>query len=313
MTRSLIIGHNGQDGQLLSAHLAEQGGEVIGLGRKGVENFEIKNGAEISLQDAASLKHLIEVTNPDDVYYLAAHHNSSEDGLPKDTELFRLSFDTNTTGLINTLEAMKAEAPKAALFYASSSHIFGQPEISPQDEATPIHPANIYGISKSAGMDICRYYRDRYNMFIGIGIMYNHESHLRTKNFVSRKIINAAVQLSKGRMKNLEIANLSATADWGYAKDYVRAMEKIVTHSEPTEFIVATGVLHTIRDWAEYAFAQVGLNWNEYVLEPSGAGKMPQVPLCGNAQKLVDATGWDHSVDFHGLIDEMLSFEQSVN
>jgi len=313
MTRSLIIGHKGQDGQLLSEHLTAQGGDVIGLGRNGAEGPGIENGAKISLQDADSLNHLIETIKPDYIYYLAAHHNSSEDGLPEDAHLFRLSFDTNALGLINTVEALKAHAPGASLFYASSSHVFGKPDISPQNEATPIQPTNIYGISKSAGMDICRYYRNRYDIFISVGIMYNHESHLRAKKFVSRKIVNAAVEISNGAKEKLEIANLSATADWGSAKDYVRAMERIITHNEPTEFVVATGTLHTIRDWAEYAFGQVGLEWNDYIHETMGNLEALPNPLCGNAKKLKEATGWDHTVDFHGLIDEMLKFERSVN
>ena len=313
MKRSLIIGHNGQDGRLLTEYLAKQGCQIIGLGRNGVENIEIEDGPNISLHDAASLKHLVKAASPDYVYYLAAHHNSSEDGLPEDTDLFRWSFETNSMGLINTIEALKSQAPAARLFYASSSHVFGRPAISPQDETTPIVPANIYGISKSVGMDICRYYRDCYNMFIAIGIMYNHESHLRPKKFVSRKIISAAVEISRGRKEPLEIASLTATADWGYARDYVRAMEKILTHIEPTEFVVATGALHCIRDWVEYAFGQVGLLWRDCVRETSNNNQPISVPLCGNAKKLKDATGWDHSVDFHGLIDEMLKCEQSIN
>jgi len=239
---------------------------------------------------------------PDEVYYLAAVHHAAEENRGGDLDLFGKSFDVNVRGMLNFLEAIRKRSPGTRLFYAASSHIFGRARTSPQDEQTPVEPACIYGITKATGLQCCRFYRQRHGVFAAVGILYNHESPYRRPEFVSQKIVRGALAIRDGRQSKLVLGDLDAQVDWGYAPDYVDAMTRILGHAAPEDFIVATGQLHSVREFAAAAFGRLGLDWAKYVeVDSSLVGKQKRA-LVGNADKLRSLTGWRPSVTFDQMV-----------
>lgn len=300
MSRCAIIGHKGQDGRLLGESLQQQGHTVIGVGR-----------GDLDLLDVAAVKAFLRTERPDHLYYLAAYHHSSEDRVEiSEAELFRLSFDTHLHGLVGCLEGIRQAAPKARLFYAASSHIFGQPEDSPQTELTPFQPQNIYGISKAAGIEACRYYRRTHGTHAACGILYNHESPYRSANFVSQKIIRGALAIARAESDHLTLGNIDAAIDWGYAPDFVEAMTRILALDSAEDFIVATGQTHTVGEFAEQAFAALGLNWRKHVkVNPSLLTKTQSL-LVGDSAKLRNATGWQPTIGFSEMVLYLLNTQR---
>lgn len=297
MKSAVIVGARGQDGRLLSEQLEQAGHSIVGLGR-----------GDIDLLNKAEIETLIRQQQPRTVYYLAAHHHSSEDPLGSDdAALFRESFDVHVTGLIHFLEAIRSHSPMTRLFYAASSHVFGQSGVPMQSELTPLNPICIYGITKTAGVHCCRYYRQSHGLFASTGILYNHESQYRSPKFVSQKIIRGALAIAAGEQGQLSIGDLSAHIDWGYAPDYVDAMQRILALPRADDFIIATGESHSVQEFVEIAFEDAGLDWRMHVAENSSHITKQRRNLTGDSSKLCVATGWQPSVSFRQMVQLLLA------
>ena len=306
MTRALIVGDRGQDGRILF-ELCARSGPVVGLDVNGLrasdasdsQRFELP--AAVDLQDERQVLDLCARFVPEEVYYLAARHHSSEEHPDEATEL-RECTKVHVLGLINVLEALRKRAPECRAFYASSSHTFGQPVTPTQDESTPFAPHNPYAITKVTGTHTCRLYRERYGMHVSVGILYNHESPLRGPRFVSQRIARAARQAAREPGHSLKLGSLSAVVDWGYAPDFVDAMVRVVAAPRPDDYVVATGQPHTVRDFVEAAFGSVGLDWRAHVEESAAIAASPHGTLVGDASKLRRTTGWSPTVTFEQMV-----------
>jgi GDPmannose 4,6-dehydratase len=202
---------------------------------------------------------------------------------------------------------------KARLFYASSSLVFGNPDEAPQNENTPRRPVCAYGTTKLAGMNICDIYRREHGMFCCSGILFNHESPYRSPQFVTKKIVSGAVKIHLGLQNELTLGSLAARTDWGAATDYVAAMRAILSLPEPDDFVVATGKLHSVRDFARAAFSALGLEYEQYVREDPALVQRPirTIPLVGDTSKLTAATGWSPQIGFEAMIQEMVQEERA--
>ena len=303
MTRALIVGSEGQDGRLLFDQLAGEGVAVLGLGKGSARSTEGDRNSAIDIACRPQVEHLVNNWAPQEVYYVAAVHQASEDATPPDAiDLFERSHDVHVAGLLHFLEAM-SEREGGALFYAASSLIFGLPAESPQDESTPFRPRDIYGITKTAGAHACRYYRDNRGVNASVGILFNHESPLRGHKFVSQKIVRGAVAIARGVRSPLTLGNLSAKIDWGYAPDYVRAMTLIARNETPNDYVIATGETHTVQEFAEIAYRRLGLDWREHVVEDGSVLTRESSIRVGNASRLRERTGWRPSVSFPEMVE----------
>jgi GDPmannose 4,6-dehydratase len=295
---AIIVGSSGQDGQLLDSHLRALGYSVIGLTRHNID-----------ILCANNINKFVSESQPDEVYYLAAYHHSSEDKSVENADLFHNSFDIHVRGLVNFLDAIAKYSAKSRLFYASSSLIFGIPQDEIQTEDSKLNPSNPYAISKVAGMMACRFYREHKSIFAASGILYNHESSLRSPRFVTRKIVQAAVNIYRSGHGSLRLGNLDSKVDWGYAPDYVDAMYRILQIAVPQDFVIATGVGHTVREFASLAFARLGLDYRDYVISTPEI-LMRNGPLrLGNSSLLRDKTGWAPKTSFEDMMAIMVDSE----
>lgn len=299
MKRVVVVGSAGQDGRILREQL-RGAAAVVGVDRTELHAEGTGWASPVDVLDFASVASLVRDFAPDELYYLAAHHHAAEDQPEPAHLLVRTSLDVHVVGWTHALEAIGAHAPRCRAFYASSSHVFGAPASPTQDESTPVAPTGVYGITKAAGMHVARLYRAR-GVFASCGILYNHESVLRGPSFLSAKIAAAARERTRVRLGRLD-----ATVDWGFADDTVRAMRAILAHESPGDFVVATGIPHTVRDFASAAFASVGLDWRDYVEEDVSVLRKPQATLVGDARKLREATGWSPSVTFDQMVARLV-------
>lgn len=309
MKNALVVGYSGQDGSYLVEHLRAQGYTVAGVDR-GNAKPPLPEGGPINIQDYAQVLNLLRSFKPDELYYLAAFHHSSEDLPLDDHELIHRSFEINTLALNNVLHAIATELPRSRLFYAASSHVFGNPPENVQDENTPLNPIDAYGISKTAGLLLCRHYRQLRKVYCSVGILYNHESPRRSTAFVSRKIVRAAVRISRKIQEKLILGDLDSVVDWGYAPDYVDAMWRILQLDEPADFVIASGTLHSVRDFVQIAFESLGLDWTAHVeLDSSLKRKSRTNVLQGNTTLLESRTGWRPRTSFRDMILAMVKAE----
>jgi GDPmannose 4,6-dehydratase len=310
MHRALIIGSGGQDGRLLSERLEREGCAVVGVERNRVTRTGAASGPPTDILDPLAIDSLIASFSPDAIFYLAAYHHSAEDkSLPDDLELYVRSHDVHVRGLIHVLEAIRKHAPLGRLFYAASSHCFGEPPTGVQDESTPLRPRCAYGITKTAGVGLCRMYRANHRVHASAGFFYNHESSLRARKFLSTKIVSAAAEISRGRRDKLVLGDLSARVDWGFAPDYVDAMIRIVRQEVAEDYVIATGQSHSVEEFLTVAFSRVGLDWRQYVeVEPTIIGK-PRTALVGDSTKLRSVTGWSPSVTFQQMVELLVDAE----
>jgi GDPmannose 4,6-dehydratase len=316
--RILIIGSAGQDGRILAAQLVVAGKSVVGVERRKITQHgttPLDVPSSVDVRDFGQVQRLIDAVQPDEAYYLAAHHHSAEDIDENNPVLFERSQEVHVGGLVNLLETLRLSKHHCRVFYAASSHVFGFPKISVQNESTALEPRCVYGITKTAAVHACRFYRERHGLHVSIGILFNHESPFRGPRFVSQRIVRGALDAltasKERRTKKLTLGNLASTIDWGYAPDYVDAMTRIVAHEEPDDFVVATGVPHTVRDFVSIAFAHLGLDWSPYVEENPTLVRKPERTLVGDASKLRSATGWKPSVDFQGMVKLLLDGARS--
>jgi len=297
MNRCAIIGHRGQDGRILSDFLQNRGDRVIGVGR-----------ADLDLTDPAAVGAFLNKEKPDTIYYLAAFHHSSEDRDDRDdANLFRRSIDVHQVGAVSFLEAISMCGKSKRFFYAASSHVFGEPATSPQNEQTSFRPTNIYGITKSAGVEACRFYRRKHGVYASTGILYNHESEFRSSKFVSQKIVQGAVAISRGEKNSINLGNLEARIDWGYAPDYVEAMTMIMKQSLSDDYVISTGVTHSVKEFAELTFSMLGLDWKDHVIvDESLVMRKASELLVGDSSRLRERTQWRPKTTFKEMISAMI-------
>lgn len=313
---ALITGINGQDGSYLAEFLLQKGYEVHGtLKRNSVAENQTSRLDSIydkiklhyaDLTDLPSLISVIQKVNPCEIYNLAAQSH------------VRISFDqplytANVTGIgtLNMLEAVKLIKPNTKIYQASSSEMFGNSIDSDgyQRETTPMNPVSPYGCSKVFSYNICRNYRNSYNMFISNGILFNHESPRRGTNFVTNKVCKEAVKIKLGLSSELKLGNLEASRDWGHAKDYVKAMWLILQEETPDDFVCSTGLSHTVQDLCDYVFKKLDLNYNDYVkLDEKFLRPEELHNLKGDSTKLTKVTGWTPEYTFETMLDEMIEY-----
>lgn len=307
MSRAIIIGVNGQDGRILFDRLAGEGCTLLGIARDGIRGTGSPAPARVDIASPDEVRAIVASWHPDHIYYLAAHHHSSQDATGGDTPgLYEKSHAVHVRGLLHFLDAMREHAPAARLFYAASSLVFGAAPSEKQDERTPMNPRCIYGITKAAGIHCCRFYRETHGVFAAAGILYNHESVHRQEKFVSQKIIRAASAIANGLRDKLTLGDLSAKIDWGYAPDFVDAMVKILGLPEADDFIVATGKAHTVLEFVELVFGRLGLDWRAHVEEQPSVLQRRRPAMIGDASKLRAATDWQPSVTFAEMVARLV-------
>jgi GDPmannose 4,6-dehydratase len=307
LTRALIIGSAGQDGSYLSEQLAARGVEVVGLTRTGVAAPPgLVQPARVDLARADQVDALLASVAPTHLYYLAAHHHASSDAHAADLSLeFERSFEVHVQGWVHVLEALGRHAPGCRAFYAASSHVFGTPAEPVQSERTPFSPLSPYAISKAAGIDVARFYRGK-GRHASVGILYNHESPRRRPQFVTQRIAAGAVRAAAGDPTPLELGDLSAVVDWGWAPDFTDAMWRITEQPQADDYVVATGEPHTVQDFCAEAYWAVGLEWRKFVVEKPSALSRRVAPLVGDASKLRTRTGWAPKVPFAELVRRLV-------
>lgn len=311
---ALITGITGQDGSYLAELLLEKGYEVHGLVRRvafeapehrlfRLRHIEDKVSLHAgSLDSYASIFSLVERVRPDEVYHLAAQSfvsYSFEDAFS--------TLDTNIDGTLHVLSAVVQRSPKTRFYFAATSEMFGLVKESPQNEQTRFHPRSPYGISKVAGFDLVRNYREAYGLHACCGILFNHESPRRGFEFVTRKITTGVARIAAGRQQKLALGNLDARRDWGFAGDYVRAMWMMVQKDTPDDYVVATNETHTVREFCEVAFARAGLNWADHVVVDERFYRPAEVELLrGDYSKAKEALGWAPTTGFRDLVHMMV-------
>ncbi len=336
MKKALITGITGQDGSYLAEFLLEKGYEVHGIIRRAsvstteridhiLDKITLHNG---DLSDSSSLIRIISIVQPDEIYNLAAQsHVQVSFDVPE------YSGDVDALGTLRILEAVRIFklAKKTKVYQASTSELYGKVEEVPQKETTPFHPYSPYAVAKQYGFWITKEYREAYNMFAVNGILFNHESERRGENFVTRKITLAAGRIAEGLQDHLELGNMDSLRDWGYAKDYVECMWLIMQQDKPEDFVIATGVQHTVRDFTEKSFKANGITirWEGTGMEEKGydadTGKMlvcvnPQWfrptdvdNLWGDPTKAKTVLGWNpQKTSYEELIEIMAKHDRQL-
>jgi len=308
--RAVVTGITGQDGSYLAEFLLEKGYEVIGV----VRRSSLPNLGRIQhllgrvslrpadLLDQLSLLRLIQDVKPHEIYNLAAMSF-----VPASWDQPLLTGDYNSMGVTRLLEAIRHVDTSIKLYQASSSEMYGRVREVPQTELTPFYPRSPYGVSKVFGHYITVNYRESYNMFAVSGILFNHESPRRGLEFVTRKVTDGVARIKLGLSDHLPLGNLDACRDWGFAGDYVRAMWMMLQQDQADDYVIATGVSHSVRQLVETAFAHVGLNWNNHVtLDPKFIRPAEVEHLIGDNAKARKALGWQPKIDFTGLVKMMV-------
>ena len=301
MPSALIIGHTGQDGRILWDQLAARDFSLIGVSRHEIRTHAMQWGDSVDIANLSSVMRLMEGFKPDQVYYLAAHHHSSQEPSVDDVDMWRDSWAVNVHGLSNFLHSSRTCCPRTRFFYASSSRVFGDTSVSPQTEQTPFKPSCIYGVTKASAMLLARYYRGNFNTHVSCGVLYNHESPIRGAKFVSQRVADGLVALKYGLKSTLEVGSLDARVDWGYAPDYTRAMQLIIEAEKSEDFIIATGETHSVREMIAFGAEYLGIPWVNRVIETAAILKRNSQELCGDFSRLHQVTGWKPSIDFRQL------------
>ena len=311
MTRkALITGITGQDGSYLAEFLLEKGYQVHGMVRRAsTENFERIGRLQgritlhqADLLDQLSIVTIIQEVRPEEVYNFAA-----QSFVPTSWSQPLLTGEFTALGVTRMLEAIRLVDPKIRFYQASSSEMFGNVKQEPQNEQTPFWPRSPYGVAKVYGHWITVNYRESYDIFACSGILFNHESPLRGKEFVSRKVSDAVARIALGMQDKLALGNLDSMRDWGFAGDYIEAVWLMLQRERPDDFVVATGVKHSVRDLVELAFGHVGLDWHDHVVHDPHFFRPAEInTLRGDASKARRVLGWEPKVPFADLIRMMV-------
>ena len=314
MKKALVTGITGQDGSYLSELLLEKGYEVHGIVRRvALEDpqtrmWRIRHMLDrihihsASMESYASVFNIISEIKPDECYHLAAQSYVSysfEDEFS--------TINTNLNGTHYVLSAIKRQAPDCKFYFAASSEMFGHVKGTPQNEDTPFHPRSPYGISKMAGFELTRNYREAYGLFALSGILFNHESPRRGGEFVSRKISSGAAKIKLGLEKEIRLGNVEAKRDWGHSRDYVKAMWLMLQQDEPEDFVIATGLSHSVREFLELAFSYVDMDYHNYLVIDDDLYRPSEVHILqGDASKARAKLNWSPGVSFEELVREMV-------
>jgi len=318
--KALITGITGQDGSYLAEHLLELGYEVHGIVRRVALEDPVHRLKRIrqmidkvhlhsaSLESYASVFSVLAANQFDECYHLAAQSFVAEsfmDGFS--------TMNTNINGTHFVLEAIRQTRPDCRFYFAGSSEMFGKVHEIPQTEDTRFHPRSPYGISKCAGFELTRNYREAYEMFCCNGILFNHESPRRGFEFVTRKISHGVAMIKAGKATELSLGNLDARRDWGHAKDYVRAMHLMLQEEQPDDFVIATGKTFAVREFCEIAFGHVGLNYEDYVkIDPRFFRPAEVELLIGDPAKAAEKLGWSPEFQFEDLVKQMVDHDVSL-
>jgi len=310
MKTAFITGISGQDGSYLAEHLLDLGYRVVAMMRRSatpsterlancLDRIEIVHG---DLLDQSSLMRLLTEHKPDEIYNLAAQsfvHSSFHEPIH--------TGEVTGLGVIRLLEAMRLVVPGARFYQASSSEMFGKVHEVPQKETTPFHPRSPYGVAKLYGHWATINYRESYDMYACSGILFNHESPRRGKEFVTRKISDAVAAIVFGEQDKLALGNLDAKRDWGFAGDYIKAMHLMLQRDTPKDYVVATNETHSIREFCTIAFERVGLDYEDFVMIDPRFYRPAEVELLlGDASLAREELGWEPEVDFRGLVEMMV-------
>ncbi len=313
----MITGITGQDGSYLAEFLLEKGYEVYGMVRRSStinyerithiqENLTLIQG---DLLDQNSLIEALRISEPEEVYNLGA-----QSFVPTSWNQPVLTGEFTALGVTRMLEAIRTVNPKIRFYQASSSEMFGKIQETPQNEKTPFYPRSPYGVAKVYGHWITVNYRESYNLFCCSGILFNHESPRRGWEFVSRKVTGAAARIKLGLQKELRMGNLDARRDWGFAGDYVEAMWLMLQQDEPEDFVIATGISHSVRELIQVAFEHLGLDWQEYVRIDRHLLRPADVDyLLGDPKKAKAKLGWGPKMTFEELIKMMVDHDFQLN
>jgi len=312
--RALITGITGQDGSYLAEFLVSKGYDVHGIVRRVAledpENRLTRIAAvrdrltlhAASMESYASIHQVVGKVKPDECYHLAAQSFVS---YSFDDEFSTINANINGTHYL--LASVKNIVPGCRYYFAGSSEMFGKVAEVPQRESTPFHPRSTYGISKVAGFDLTRNYREAYQLHASNGILFNHESPRRGHEFVTRRITSGVARIRAGRARELRLGNLEAKRDWGHAREYVQAMWLMLQQPEPDDYVVATGETHSVREFAELAFKFAGLDYKEHVVIDPELYRPAEVNLLlGDASKAREKLGWTHKTTFEQLVREMV-------
>ena len=314
--RALITGITGQDGSYLAEHLLDQGYEVIGMVRRSsTVNFEriahIQDRVTLEpgdLLDAASLVTMLREHRPSEVYNLAAQSFVQ-------TSWTQAVFtgDVTALGVTRILDAVRIVDPDIRFYQASSSEMFGKVQEVPQTEATPFYPRSPYGVAKVYGHWITVNYRESYGLHASSGILFNHESPRRGLEFLPRKVSHSVARIKTGLQRELRLGNLDAERDWGFAGDYVRAMHLMVQQDRPDDFVIATGETHSVREFCDIAFAHVGLDYRDHVVQDPKFMRPAEVDLLiGDPAKAKRDLGWAPDVSFEDLVRMMVDADMAT-
>ncbi len=314
MKKALITGITGQDGSYLSELLLEKGYEVHGIVRRvAIEHpqarmWRIRHLLDrikvhsASMESYASIFDIVADLKPDECYHLAAQSfvsYSFEDEFS--------TINTNLNGTHYVLSAIKRQAPHCRFYFAASSEMFGNAAESPQNENTPFHPRSAYGISKMAGFELARNYREAYGLFALSGILFNHESPRRGGEFVTRKITSGAVKIKLGLEKEIRLGNLEARRDWGHSRDYVKAMWLMLQQEEPEDFVIASGQSHSVKEFLDAAFSYLDLDYRGYLVVDQDLYRPSEVNILqGDASKARQKLKWVPETRFKNLVQEMV-------
>ena len=310
MPTALITGITGQDGSYLAEFLLHKGYKVVGLTRHTTTGDfsriqHIRDQvtlAQADLHDQGSLLSVLDTYRPDEIYNLGGQSNTQ-----LSWSQTVLTAEATAIGVARLLECMLQATPKARFYQASTSEMFGDAPTSPQNESTPFNPRNPYGVSKVYGHFMAGNYRKHFGLYTVSGILYNHESPRRGVEFVTRKITHGAARIKLGQADSLILGSLDAVRDWGFAGDYVRAMWLMLQQDTPDDYVIGTGIAHTVREFCEIAFAALDLDYQEYVvLDPALMRPAEKYPLVADAGHALRTLGWQSETSFEQLVQMMV-------